>query len=541
MDDAKVREDLTMFREQLRTILDAPEFTSSERVSQFFAYASAMAFEGRSKISQYEIAAQLLHRGEDFDPVDDASVRKLATLTRQRLEKYYSSTGQLDPVLVTLPSRCYIPQFRLRETNASNPPPQPEVGPSQTVETTLPARGIRRGARIIFAAIFLLALAAAIALWWLWWPSGVSREPIGEFVILTKKGDVSHRAFDIAPDAIRLGPRIGVAEEVRVRLSFSPERATQQAGIMIFENPDCYVKLGRQFNSRGQLEFGEESRGAYHKQPGTFQYDPRVQTGAPIWLSIRRDQTEYRAFVSDDGINWRAIGAPISQPQAMPNARVAIYAFNGRTDAPSTAAVLGDLLIGPTFHNWPAETAANRNVSGWRMETNSTEPPSVQFVENALEVSFGMPTLSRWTLMRPAPDGDWLAETQMDFLSAGANSAGMIVIGDKGWARLIRWNLNGGSITMEQFGGNQASLPDFAGSPLIWLRLQRRNDVVTGSFSRDGHRFTTLPTSILTKDLGAHLRFGIMTARNSWSGSGDLAPARFYGAWQRVLTLSDIR
>ena len=65
------------------------------------------------------------------------------------------------------------------------------------------------------------------------------------------------------------------------RLVFTPERATQQAGLLIYGDADRYVKLGRQFLARPQLEFGMESYGRYTKPAGTFAYDPDAQTPAP--------------------------------------------------------------------------------------------------------------------------------------------------------------------------------------------------------------------------------------------------------------------
>ena len=160
-----------------------------------------------------------------------------------------------------------------------------------------------------------------------WWYSRRPVEAYPSFVIRTRQGDIMHERNDAAADALLLGPPIGELDEVTTRLVFTPERATQQAGILVFGDADHYVKLGRQFLARPQLEFGIESGGRYNKPPDTFFYDPDAQTGEPVWLSIRRNRSEYRAFVSYDGLRWRPLGTVLMMPKPMQNPRAAIFAI----------------------------------------------------------------------------------------------------------------------------------------------------------------------------------------------------------------------
>src|SRR5438874_7320985 len=99
----EVLNDLDAYRRQLERILASPEFASSHQLREFLAYVSQAAFDGRQHLDQECIAREVLRRGSDFNPLDDASVRRLATLTRQRLERYYISAGADDPICVTLP------------------------------------------------------------------------------------------------------------------------------------------------------------------------------------------------------------------------------------------------------------------------------------------------------------------------------------------------------------------------------------------------------------------------------------------------------
>ncbi len=86
------------------------EFAARKQLGEFLQYVSEAAFQCRTHLDQVEIAEHVLHRSRDFNPIDDASVRKLASLTRHGLEAYYAGTGQHDSIAVELPVRSYIPK-----------------------------------------------------------------------------------------------------------------------------------------------------------------------------------------------------------------------------------------------------------------------------------------------------------------------------------------------------------------------------------------------------------------------------------------------
>ena len=52
------------------------------------------SLEGRSTVDQYEIAKEVLGRSAEFNPWDDATVRKLATRLRQKLDEYDAGSGR---------------------------------------------------------------------------------------------------------------------------------------------------------------------------------------------------------------------------------------------------------------------------------------------------------------------------------------------------------------------------------------------------------------------------------------------------------------
>ena len=56
-------------------------------------------------------------RGDSFDPKTDTIVRVQARRMRSKIEKYYASDGQADPVVIALPKGQYVAVFRAIPAN----------------------------------------------------------------------------------------------------------------------------------------------------------------------------------------------------------------------------------------------------------------------------------------------------------------------------------------------------------------------------------------------------------------------------------------
>lgn len=528
-----------IFRRQVERIMASSEFIASRQLREFLVYISEAAFEGRTHLDQNEIAEKILQRS-DFNPLDDASVRKLATGLRQRLDRYYESEGQADEVRIRLPLRSYVPLFEVRQ---QEPEPELEVSLEPEEADLVPpveaphrtAAPTRRGLVVAGGLTAIAALAGGA--WWSRRAAAGSDRPT--FLIRTRQGDMMHQRNDVAANGLLLGPAIGAMDEVTARLLFRPERATQQAGILVFGNADRYIKLGRQFFSRPQLEFGKEAGGHYAKPQGTFAYDPDGQTNDPIWLTIRRAQEEYRAFISSDGIRWRPFGNVLTISESMDGARAAIFAHNGRSDAPMAEARFDRLSVGLSFHNRPAGPADLTRFAGWTVPGSDTGGPLPVFDGECLEFDFvpGQAT-SGLEFLRAAPRGDWTFTTRLDFLSVHGSTAGLIVRGTKGRFRFIRWDLDGGSITAEHLGNRQVNRRDFEGAPPVVLRLTCRSGSLRYSFSRDDREFTDVPLEVSVDALGAKdLLVGLHTSTSSWKLTDPRQPARFYYVRHEVESL----
>ncbi len=514
-----------IFRRQVQRIMASQEFASSRQLRDFLHFVSEAALEGATHLDQSEIATKILNRS-DFNPLDDASVRKLATALRQRLDRYYESEGVHDPVRIRLPLRSYVPLFELREEDAGG-----EAG-SRVVSRE--GQSTRR--RLIFGGGLAAAASAAVGALWFHSRRSDSGRPV--FVIRTRQGDLMHGRNDVARDGLLLGPAVAEAADVTARMLFTPERATQQAGILIYGDADRYVKLGRQFLARPQLEFGFEVNGRYAKPPGTFAYDPEAQTNRPVWLSIRRRGAEFSAFVSSDGNLWRPFGNVLTMPVSMDRARAAIFAHNGRSDAPSTDARFDRVSAGLSFHNRVPGPLDLSPFPGWRLA--GTVSPGPRLDGECL--AFDFPAIQSGysaDFVQPAPSGDWILATRLDFLSIHGSTAGLMASGPKGRFRFIRWDLDGGSITAEHLINRQVNRKDFEGAPPISLRMVCRKGVLRCSFSRDDVQFHEVPLDVPLADLGGpDISIGLHVSTSSWKHGEQRLPARFYSLHQELDSLT---
>ncbi len=98
--------------EQMRCILDSPEFDATEAQRAFLRYVVEKTLEGQAhEIKGYTIATQVFGRKENFDQAKDPIVSIQANKLRRALERYYLVAGQDAPICITIPKGAYVPEF----------------------------------------------------------------------------------------------------------------------------------------------------------------------------------------------------------------------------------------------------------------------------------------------------------------------------------------------------------------------------------------------------------------------------------------------
>ncbi|RWP41106.1 MAG: hypothetical protein EOR04_16815 [Mesorhizobium sp.] len=163
-------------RAELALILDSRDFDATDREHRFFRYVVEETLAGRGdRIKAYSVAVEVFGRGEFFDPKSDPIVRIEAGHLRRALERYYLTSGQIDPILITIPKGGYVPDFARRE--------QTPVAQSQTQIVSRPvveppARRMWSHLLIPAALVVLLAVGAAVsARWWTSAGIGIPERP----------------------------------------------------------------------------------------------------------------------------------------------------------------------------------------------------------------------------------------------------------------------------------------------------------------------------------------------------------------------------
>ncbi|MGE4057079.1 MAG: tetratricopeptide repeat protein, partial [Vicinamibacterales bacterium] len=140
-------------RQALDRVLSSAGFSKNARLSQFLRFVVERHLEGReAELKESIVGVEVFGRLPGFDPKVDGIVRTEAIRLRARLEKYYSSEGKNDTLVIELPKGGYRPAFRERSL-------APEAPSARS-------RPLRHG-RIALAALFLSATIGSV--WW-WRP-----------------------------------------------------------------------------------------------------------------------------------------------------------------------------------------------------------------------------------------------------------------------------------------------------------------------------------------------------------------------------------
>jgi len=104
-----------LIRDQVDRILKSPEFSRAPALQALLQYVVDRTLAGDLEaLKERAVGIGALHRTPDFDPVADPVVRVQARALRAKLERYYRTCGQNDPVLIEVPRGHYVARFYRR-------------------------------------------------------------------------------------------------------------------------------------------------------------------------------------------------------------------------------------------------------------------------------------------------------------------------------------------------------------------------------------------------------------------------------------------
>lgn len=143
----------------------------SPALCAFLVYITDHQILGHAdRLKEQTIGAEVLGRKPNYDPADDNIVRVRAHELRSRLEKYFSSEGKDERVVITIPRGAYAPEFSPRQSVTAAkvarqaqpsevaPAPDPVENDTRTDDQKLPLR-----IWVMFAAALLIAAAGSAA------------------------------------------------------------------------------------------------------------------------------------------------------------------------------------------------------------------------------------------------------------------------------------------------------------------------------------------------------------------------------------------
>ena len=100
-------------RDELERVLSSTCFSRNERVSRLLRFLVEKLLEGReNELKESVIGVEVFGRRPDYNPKLDSTVRSEAVRLRALLDRYYSTEGREDLIVIELPKGGYIPSFR---------------------------------------------------------------------------------------------------------------------------------------------------------------------------------------------------------------------------------------------------------------------------------------------------------------------------------------------------------------------------------------------------------------------------------------------
>ena len=240
-DGSSSPDDAARIRSYLDTLLASPEFATSGRKSRLLRYLVEQALAGKaSQINEYGIGLDVFERPSSFDPRVDSVVRAEISRLRNKLKDYYNGAGRLDPIVIELPQRDYIPRFTFRTPETK---PAPAVGTAES-----PASAGKSIAPWIWIAMTLAALVAVGGAFAYWRTHAGSSAPLKSLVVLPFENYSKDPQNEYLAD--------GFTEELTNQLAQWRElRVVARTSAFLFKGKAVDVReIGRKLNVDAVLE-----------------------------------------------------------------------------------------------------------------------------------------------------------------------------------------------------------------------------------------------------------------------------------------------
>jgi hypothetical protein len=149
--------------ELVQRIIASPPFVKSSRLQGFLLYVCRCWLENRQdEISEQKIGERVFQRPADYNPNEDNIVRSQARLLRQKLDLYFASEGEHEPIILKIPKGGYAPEFVERTIEQPAETIEPAAVMQRPWRTPI-VRGLLAAVLLLIAVIVVLAWSLARA------------------------------------------------------------------------------------------------------------------------------------------------------------------------------------------------------------------------------------------------------------------------------------------------------------------------------------------------------------------------------------------
>ena len=161
----------------LERVAASPHLRRAARLRELLLYVGQRSLkDGCDHLPEQEIGVNVFGRPDAYDNANDNIVRTNISDLRKRIEAYFVTEGQNEPLVMEIPRGSYLPVFRHRPSQADSPAPPAVIPHSIHPVGSVPA--LEQGAAVEhphasrhvsrwIASIAIIALAAVCVAWWM--------------------------------------------------------------------------------------------------------------------------------------------------------------------------------------------------------------------------------------------------------------------------------------------------------------------------------------------------------------------------------------
>ncbi|HEY0826583.1 MAG TPA: DUF1349 domain-containing protein [Bacilli bacterium] len=275
--------------------------------------------------------------------------------------------------------------------------------------------------------------------------------------------------------------------DVVTKLDFDPTQNYQQAGIVLNQDTDNYIKLVKVYADGKKIEIAKEVNGTFTAT------NVAAPAGNVVYLKVSKRGTTYTGYYSTDNSTWTLVGSWTGI--ALNSEKMGLIALNGQITATSINADFDyfhvnqiDFFSSSTLNNawsWVRQDSTHWSLSalsGYMRITTQTGDLHTT-TNNAKNL-----------LLQTAPGTDFKAYTTLTFdPTQDYHHAGIIVYQDDGnYIKLVK--IHAGSKRIEIAKEiNGSFTPTNVAAPTgttVQLRLDRVGTTYTAYYSTDGTNWT---------------------------------------------------